>query len=258
MKKIFIGLLVAIFLATISFYFLNKQSDTAKQENVLSYIEQQGVTIIDKFDTPSELTGYVGTYKDEAMSIYVTPDKRHAVIGDLIDTEGKNLGADAINQLITKPKNEKLWQQVEEMDWVQDGDKNAPRIVYTFSDPFCPYCHKFRDMAEPFIAEGQVQFRHIIVGILQKNSLAVAATIMGSDSPEQAFQQHRQSVRQDGIAVDNAKASKGNDAVMANNQLLEEMHTHATPTSIYRDKDGEIHVVEGMPVQQELSRIFEE
>jgi thiol:disulfide interchange protein DsbG len=33
---------------------------------------------------------------------------------------------------------------------------------------------------------------------------------------------------------------------------------HATPTSVYKDNDGEIQVVEGMPVQQELSRIFAE
>lgn len=258
MKKILIGLLVAILLGAVSFYFLNKQTEAGEQDDVLSFIKQQGVTIIDKFETPSELTGYVGTYKDEAMSIYVTSDKQYAVVGDLIDAEGKNLGADAIYQLVTKPLNEKVWQRLEEMEWVQDGQKDAPRIVYTFTDPFCPYCHKFRDMADPFIAEGKVQFRHIIVGILQKNSLAVAATIMGSDSPEQAFQQHRLSSKQGGISIDNAMASKGSDAVMANNQLMDEMHLHATPTSVYRDNDGEIHIVEGMPVQQELSRIFEE
>jgi thiol:disulfide interchange protein DsbG len=258
MKKMLMGLLLAIVVVTGGIYFFTKHGAVDKQGDVLSFIKKQGVTIIDSFETPSELTGYIGTYKDEPMSIYVTADKRYAVVGDLIDAEGKNLGAGAIYQLVTKPQNEKLWQQLEQTDWVQDGDKNAPRIVYTFTDPFCPYCHKFRDMADPFIAEGKVQFRHILVGILQENSLAVAATIMGSDSPEEAFQQHRQLTNKGGITVDNAKASKGNDSVLANNHLMEALHMHATPTSVYKDNDGEIQIVEGMPVQQELSRIFEE
>ncbi len=258
MKKKLLGLLLATIIIAGGAYFFTQYSATDEQDNVLSFIKKQGVTIIDSFDTPSGLTGYVGTYKDEPMSIYVTSDNHYAVVGDLIDADGKNLGADAIYQLVTKPKNEKLWQQLEAADWVQDGDKNAPRIVYTFSDPFCPYCHKFRDMADPYIAEGKVQFRHLIVGILQQKSLAVAATIMGSDSPEDAFQQHRQLSGKGGIAIDNAKASKGNDIVLANNELMEELHMHATPTSVYRDNDGEIQVVEGMPVQQEIIRIFEE
>lgn len=258
MKKILIGLLLVIVVIAGGAYFFTQHSTVDKQGDVLSFIKKQGVTIIDSFETPSKLTGYVGTYKDEPMSIYVTPDKRYAVVGDLIDADGKNLGADAINQLVTKPKNEKLWQQLEEADWVQDGDKNASRIIYTFTDPYCPYCHKFREMAEPYIAEGKVQFRHIIVGILQQKSLAAAATIMGSDSPEEAFQQHRQLSEKGGIAIDNAKASKGNDIVLANNHLMEDLHMHATPTNVYRDNDGEIQVVEGMPVQQEIKRIFGE
>lgn len=32
-----------------------------------------------------------------------------------------------------------VWKNLEKATWIQDGQKNAPRIVYVFSDPNCPY-----------------------------------------------------------------------------------------------------------------------
>lgn len=254
MKKSLIVLLMVAIVGTGVFLVFNRQTTT--EGDALTFIKQQGVTVLEQFDTPAGVTGYVGTFKDEPMSIYILPDQRYAIVGDLINAEGKNLGAEAIYQLVTKPNNEKVWQRVESASWVQDGDKNAPQVIYTFSDPFCPYCHKFRELAEPYIKSGKVQFRHVMVGILRDDSLAKAATILGSDSPEQALATHITRYKSGGIETDNNAASKGSERVLENNHLMEDLHFHATPTSLYKDEKGDVQIIEGLPMKHDMDSMF--
>ena len=238
-------------------YFYQTMQQAKPQPDVIDFIQRQGVQVIDQFNTPSDMIGYAAVYQGEPMSIYITPDKKYAVIGDLIDAEGNDLGADAIYRLVSAPQNEKIWQQLEQANWVQDGSPAAKQVIYTFTDPFCPYCHKFRELADKAIQSGHVQFRHILVGILQEDSLAIAATIMGSSSPQDMLAQHRQHYASGGISLDQTAASKGNDVVLQNNQLMEKLHLHATPATFYRDKDDQIHHIEGLPSNNELNRILQ-
>lgn len=253
MKKRYLGPgLIVIMVAAFIYVAMTDKNDA----DVLQFIRSQGVEIVGKFDTSTELTGYAANYQGEPMSIYLTPDKKHAVIGDLIDADGKNLGSDALYELISAPQNEKIWQQLEHAVWIQDGDPNAKRLIYTFTDPFCPYCHRFRQLADPSIQAGEVQFRHILVGILRDNSLETAATILGAASSEQALASHREHYQAGGIEINRAQASNGNDAVLANNQLMEKLHLQATPTSFYRDENNQIRSIEGLPLPDDLQALF--
>ncbi len=54
----------------------------------------------------------------------------------------------------------------------RDGKDNAPKIIYMFSDPNCPYCNRFWQLARPWVDSGKVQIRHIMVGILSHDSPA--------------------------------------------------------------------------------------
>lgn len=252
MKKIIVA--VSIVLAGLGSYFAIAEQ---QEPEVISYIKQQGVTIVDTFDAPAGLKGYAAMVQGQPMSIYLTEDKQYAVIGNLINAEGDDLGQEALYELISAPQNEKVWQQLESAKWVLDGDKNAKQIIYTFTDPFCPYCQRLREMAEPFIAKGEVQFRHIIVGILQENSVQKAASILAAESPEEALQQHIQQSDIAGSSKNEEAITKGTVLVDENNLLMEQLGMMATPTSVYKDAKGHVRLVEGMPMRDDINRMFE-
>lgn len=251
MKKILVPPL--LLLIAVGGYFAMAEQ---QEPEVIRYIQQQGVTIVDTFDAPGGLTGYAATVQGQPMSIYLTEDKNYALIGNLINAEGEDLGDQALYELISAPQNEKVWQKLEQADWVQDGQQQAEKIIYTFTDPYCPYCQKLREIADPYIARGEVQLRHVVVGILQENSLKKAAAILGSDSPEKALQQHIQHADNAAENADEETVNNGTLLVEKNNLLMEQLGFMATPTSIYKDEEGHVRLIEGMPMRDDINQLF--
>jgi thiol:disulfide interchange protein DsbG len=219
-------------------------------------LEQQGVRVIESFDAPGGMTGYVGEMQGRSLAFYLTPDGDHVIVGTLLDAQGNNLSAGSIDELVTGPKFAEAWSQLEESHWVRDGSADAEAVVYTFTDPNCPYCYRFRQQAEPWIDAGKVQLRHIIVGILREDSLTKAATILGSDDPEAALHQHLDSYEQGGIEVDRKRVSAAHMDVKANDRLMQDLGLQATPSTLYKDGDGNVKMVQGLPNPQALQRMM--
>ncbi|MCB2427601.1 thiol:disulfide interchange protein DsbG [Methylophaga pinxianii] len=253
MKKIIIPLVILL-IGFGSYFALAEQ----QEPEVIRYIKEQGVTVIDSFETPAGLRGYAASVQGQPISIYLTEDKKYAVIGNLINAEGEDLGEEALYELVSAPQNEKVWQQLERADWVQDGQNSAEKIIYTFTDPYCPYCQKLREIADPYIAKGDVQLRHIVVGILQENSLKKAAAILGAESPEKALQQHIQQTDKSAENGNEDTAKNGALLVEKNNLLMEQLGFMATPTSIYKDEKGHVRLIEGMPMRDDINKMFEQ
>ena len=253
MKKIIVPVVLLV-IGFGSYFALAEQ----QEPEVISYIKQQGVTIIDSFETPAGLTGYAASVEGQPLSIYLTEDKKYAVIGNLINAQGDDLGQEALYELVSAPQNEKIWQQLETAKWVLDGNTDAKRIIYTFTDPYCPYCQKLREIADPYIAKGEVQLRHIMVGILQEDSIKKAAAILGADSPEKALQQHIQPADNPTENINEEALANGSLLVEENNLLMEQLGFMATPTSIYKDEKGHVRLIEGMPMRDDIDKLFEQ
>lgn len=253
MKKIIVPVVLLV-IGFGSYFALAEQ----QEPEVISYIKEQGVTIIDSFETPAGLTGYAASVEGQPLSIYLTEDKKYAVIGNLINAQGDDLGQEALYELVSAPQNEKIWQQLETAKWVLDGNKDAKRIIYTFTDPYCPYCQKLREIAAPYIAEGEVQLRHIMVGILQEDSIKKAAAILGAESPEEALQEHIQHVDETPANLNEEALTNGALLVEENNLLMEQLGFMATPTSVYKDQKGHVRLIEGMPMRDDINKLFEQ
>ncbi|SEH79905.1 thiol:disulfide interchange protein DsbG [Rheinheimera pacifica] len=247
------NLSISIFLLTSGF---SSYVSAAEEPAVIKYIKQQGVTIAGTFETEAGVKGYAAKVQGRELSIYLTPDNQHALIGSLINAKGEDLGTAALQRLISAPQNNLAWQQLEQADWVADGKADAPRIIYTFTDPNCPFCHRLRQAAAPFIDKGQVQLRHVMVGILRQDSLAKAANILGAKDPAMALQQHIQRYEQGGSKIDNAAVAKGEAVILKNNVLMQQLGVAATPTSFYRDVNGDIQMIQGMPSATILAAMF--
>ncbi|MFP3978792.1 thiol:disulfide interchange protein DsbG [Marinobacter sp. KMM 10035] len=227
-----------------------------KLPDPVQLLVDRGVTISATFEGPGGMTGYVGSMPGGPVAFYLTPDKKHVIVGNMLDSRGENLTAPKIQELVVGPQNEKAWGEIEKANWVRDGDANAPVIVYTFTDPNCPFCHRFRQAAEPWIDAGKVQLRHVMVGILAQDSLPKAATILGSNNPSEALKENQQNHAQGGVTVDRNIVSAHAKKIRQNNRLMSDLGLSATPSTYYKGADGSIQMKQGAPRSDEMEAIM--
>ena len=134
---------------------------------------KHGFEVVAEFDAPGGLRGFAGVVGgQQPAAAYVTADGKHVLVGSLFDAEGNDVAAEAVEKLVATPMSAKMWTKLEASAWVRDGKADAPRVIYTFSDANCPYCHKFWEAARPWVDAGKVQLRHIMVGVIREDSPA--------------------------------------------------------------------------------------
>jgi len=219
-------------------------------------LTKKGIDIHSQFSAPGGLTGFGASAQGREMAVYLTPDGEHAIVGTLMDSEGNDLTAPQLDEHVRAPLEAQTWQLLEDSYWIQDGDPQAPRVVYTFTDPNCPYCQQLWEAARPWVEAGDVQLRHIMVGILKAQSPAQAAALLGDDNPAEALKAHK-------LGEEIAASAQPRDIeqqVLDNNQLFEELGLYATPTSAFqrRTQEGVIRIerIEGMPSQARLEEMM--
>ncbi|WP_232090445.1 thiol:disulfide interchange protein DsbG [Billgrantia diversa] len=219
----------------------------------IEQLEQQGLTIQGEFDAPGGLKGYAGSARGQAIAAYLTPDGEHALVGTLIDAQGRDVSAEALEQIVNGSQNAELWEKMADHHWIRDGDPDAPRVIYTFSDPNCPYCRKFWEDAQPWIESGKVQVRHVMVGILMADSPEKAAALLSAEDPGAAVAEHyRTGAMPDGDITDESK-----QWVTENNRLMRDAQLFATPVTFYRDGEN-IRRVRGAPSAEKLQEMMGE
>lgn len=217
----------------------------------IAALEAQGIKVVDSFQAPAGLTGYAALLQGKPIAIYLTSDNKHAIVGTLIDAKGDDLSHAALEKRVEAPRNQAIWDQLADSDWVLDGDSKAKRVVYMFSDPNCPYCHKFWQMARPWVDAGSVQVRHVLVGLLKPSSLPKAATIMAADDPSATLDRNERHYKSGGIElmdnIDDEWAAK----VKKNTLTMLSFDLHATPSIFYQTSTGKIEMVQGAPQSEE-------
>ncbi len=215
-------------------------------------IAEQGLTIHGSFEAPGGLTGYAASYQSQEVAIYLTSDGEHAVVGNLVDAEGNNLSSDPLSSLVRGPQDAATWADLEESHWVLDGDPDAPHIVYTFTDPNCPFCQQLWEETRPWVEAGKVQLRHILVGILQQDSPQKAMAILSSEAPEEALHDHNQG---DTPPIDGPFSAEIEQILYENHELMQEYGLQATPSTFYQ-VDDRVEVVQGLPRDDRLTEMM--
>ncbi len=153
-------------------------------------IEARGAKVVGSFDAPGGLKGYAARYNGQGIALYLTPDGDHVVVGSLLDSAGEDLTKAPLEKLVYEPMSSEMWQRLESSTWIADGAAEAPRVIYMFSDPNCPFCNMFWKQARPWVEAGDVQLRHVMVGMLRPDSAGKSAALLAAKDPEAALNEH--------------------------------------------------------------------
>ena len=237
----------------------------------LQALQKQGLSIVGTFPSPGGVTAYAAHAGTERVALYLTPDGKHVIAGTLFDANGKNLTAAGLEKALAQPMAEAVWGRLDKSHWIADGRADAPRTVYVFTDPNCPYCNKLWSDARPWVDSGKLQLRHVMVGILTPTSVGKAAALLGDKNPAAALDLHE---RANVASIAKALASGrpkplGDDSLKplavvpaalaaqldANAALMASYGLRATPALVWKDTKGGVQMRQGAP-ESDLAAIF--
>ncbi|WP_434572866.1 thiol:disulfide interchange protein DsbG [Pseudomonas sp. Z3-8] len=219
-------------------------------------IEAKGAKIVGTFDAPNGLRGYAAQYQSRGMTLYLTPDGQHVLLGNLYDADGKDLSLEPLKKLVYDPMSKEIWAKMQASNWIADGSKDAPRTVYLFSDPNCPYCNMFWEQARPWVNAGKVQLRHIMVGIIREDSPGKSAALLAAKEPEKALADHEKAGKGSPLKPLKEIPPAIQAKLDANQQLMDELELSATPAIFYLDDQGDLQQQQGAPSPDKLVKIL--
>ena len=157
-----------------------------------------------------------------------------------------------------KPEYQTLFAQLEKMDVVQEGPREAKSVLYVFFDANCFYCHLTWKALQPYETVG-LQVRWLPVAYQQPSSVGRAAAIMQASDRVAALR-----VNETGY---NAAQFDGGIQPMgtvprplvvqlqANTQLMQKFGAPGTPALVWKDRDGKVRFKVGVPHLSELPLI---
>lgn len=219
-------------------------------------LEEQGLEVVKRFDAPGGLTGFTARSGSREVVLYATADGEHVLLGNLLDSQGRNLTQGHLQQHMPEPDRSGDWPKLEDSHYVAVGAEDPKRVLYAFTDPNCPYCQGLWLAMEPYLDDG-VQVRHIMVGILRESSQPKAAAVLGADDPAATLRRHADHFESGGVEAPDNPAAEPMQQVAANNELMRELGLRGTPALYYRTNEGKVRRAEGLPSDERLAEMLD-
>ncbi|NJQ18388.1 thiol:disulfide interchange protein DsbG [Pantoea sp. LS15] len=232
------------------------QAAEAIPDVVKHFSEQQDIKIIKKLDAPGGVPAWLGQYQDMGVTLFLTPDGKHVISGYLYDDKGKNLSEGYFQKEIYAPMGREMWKKLNAAYPLKEGAENAPRKVFVFADPFCPYCKQFWSEAQPWVKAGNVQLNTLLVAFLNPNSGRNAAAILNAKDPVSAWRDYELSGGKK-LPKPEGSASRETVEILQKHQtLMDALGANATPAIYYLNAENELQQVVGMPDEKQLEAMF--
>lgn len=231
------------------------QAASPERPAVLEALSAQGVSVVAEFPAGQGLRGFAAVIGDQPLAAYVT-EGGQLIVGTRLDADGERVDEARLQQLVAVPAAVQAWQQLQGSAWVADGDDGAAQVIYTFSDPNCPYCHRFWEAARPWVDAGKVQLRHVMVGIIGADSPFKAAAILEASDRSAALRQHELGFDRGGIDALPAISAHSRKQLEDHQQLMLGLGFSGTPGIVARNPDGSLRKINGMPRPEAMQALF--
>lgn len=217
-------------------------------------IDSGGVTLESSFPVGDALNGLVLKTNNRYDIVYTTKDGKYVIVGNLFDEAGKKLSQVHAERYIPKPDYTKLYNQLEKSTYIQEGSDNA-NAVYVFFDVNCVFCHYIWKASQAYIKAGAT-IRWVPVAILRQDSLTKAAAILEADNPLAVFAEQSSKFSTGGIKGKVDVSGSTRNKLDANKNLMSDFGLGGTPAVLYKDAQGKVRIVEGMPKLGKFPEIF--
>jgi thiol:disulfide interchange protein DsbG len=219
-------------------------------------IEKQGIKIIKEVKTDGGLRTWLGQYQDMGVTVWLTPDGKHAISGYLYDEKGNNLSEEVFKSELYIPQGRKLWEKLTAAQGIKEGNPDAKRKVVVFADPFCPYCKQFWAAAQPWITSGKAEVSTLLVAVINPQSGRYASAILSADDPAKAWGAYEASKGKQLPPFPEKTAKTVFNAIQYHQQLMDETGANVTPAIYYMNDKQELQQVVGMPDEKQLEAMF--
>lgn len=250
MKKIYLLLLT---LFTITWNLASANSNTPVPK-ALEELKKQGITLVSSFPVSAHLNGWVISYGDQDLIVYVTADGEHLINGVLLDAEGQDLTQNHQQQYLPSPS----WDDLASSNFITEPAKanSTTKPIYVFFDPNCPFCRLAWQAVQAYRAVG-LEVRWIPVAYLKPSSRELALSLLQESNATKQQKLLQDLMQQEdpkvtGIASDDpTNLAK----LEANMRLMHAFRINGTPGWAWQDEQGKIHTRTGMVKLGELPAI---
>ena len=216
-----------------------------------------GAKVDKTFDTGLDgINGWVISVENDTNVIYTTEDGTHAFIGMILGEGGENLTQAHMEQhmenspLASMPKRAAsqdngftdedeaaaLAQVEENAFYVEEG--SGDKVLYVVFDTQCGYCQKMYQESRAVLDE--VTIRWIPVGFMGEGSLHQAAQIVDAENPTEVL-----ATFEGGGSVSGSPSAEAMNIVSENSNLIQQLGIRSTPNTLYKDENGEAHIMRG-------------
>ncbi len=219
----------------------------------IKQLETKGIEIIKPFSAPGGVQGWIGKYQGTGLTIYLTPDKKHAISGYMYDENGNNLSEQIINEEIYVPAGQEMWKRLTSAPGIKEGSEQAGCKVVVFADPFCPYCKKFWENAQPAIKDSKISLKTQLVGIIKPDSGRYAAAILSASNPTKVWTDFELSNGKSQPVLPEKNSKSVLSEIQFNQKLMEELGANGTPAIYYLNHKNQLQQIVGLPDEKQMS-----
>ncbi len=249
-NTLFVGLLLALAIPTWA------QSTTENDPGIESLRQTMNFEVLRRFSTPAPgMNGYVVKGPQGRTGIlYGLGD--YVISGSLLDKTGQDLTKQYASTELPKPDYADAARKLSaSSSLVTEGPADKPEI-YVFSDPNCPYCHKFWQQTRDWVDQGKVRIHWIMVGFLKPSSSGYAATILSSDDPVKTMNAFESRFNKNSPPVEPMKDIPDDLRTVINQhgQLMADLGFSGTPGLFFQNTDGTWQAITGLPDQARLAQ----
>ncbi len=148
------------------------------------------------------------------------------------------------------------WQTLAQSTYITEGDRGP--IIYDFVDPSCPYCHALYENWQPFIKQGKVTVRFILVAFIEPSSAPKAAAILQSKNTQQALAHYEQNFKDISKSLSRTVITHSSKVNLNGNlELFHQLGGQVVPFTVYRNRSGVLKRISGEMTPSDIALLLQ-